>query len=75
MNRLLLSAALVVAFSVPAWVGTAGGKFKQKQRYVTPAPEQQLKSYKERRKSDPEKVDPYWTPCNYQSVECGGGGD
>ena len=42
----------------------SGGKFKTKQRYVTPAPEQQLKSYKARRKSDREKVD-------YQSVECG----
>ena len=62
MNKLLITIVLVIAFSLSALA--AGGKFKTKQRYVTPAPEQQLKSYKARRKSDREKVD-------YQSVECG----
>ena len=73
MSKLLITMVLVLAFSLSALA--AGGKFKTKQRYITPAPEQQLKSYKARRKSDREKVNPYWTPCNYQSVECGGGGD
>ena len=44
MNKLLITMVLVLAFSLSALA--AGGKFKTKQRYVTPAPEQQLKSYK-----------------------------
>lgn len=47
MNKLLITMVLVIAFSLSALA--AGGKFKTKQRYVTPAPEQQLKSYKARR--------------------------
>jgi hypothetical protein len=72
MNRLLLATALVVAFSLPALA--TGGKFKSKQRYIAPAIEKQLKLDKTPRKSDHrDKVDPYWTPCNYQSAwECGG---
>jgi hypothetical protein len=71
MSKLLFATALVVAFSLPALA--TGGKFKPKQRYIAPAIEQQLKSDKASRKSDRDKVDPYWTPCNYQSAwECGG---
>jgi hypothetical protein len=74
MNKLLITMVLVIAFSLSALA--AGGKFKTKQRYVTPAPEQQLKSYKARRKSDQDKVDPYWMPCDYQRTwgpnPCGG---
>ena len=71
MNKLLLATALIIAFSLPAIA--AGGKFKPKQRYIAPAFEQQLTSGKAPRKYDRDKVDPYWTPCNYQSAwECGG---
>ena len=38
MNKLLITMVLVLAFSLSALA--AGGKFKTKQRYVTPAPEQ-----------------------------------
>jgi hypothetical protein len=75
MNKLLLVAALVICFSLPASAAGEKSQARPKHQYVEPSAADQLKSEKTtRRKSDRGEVsDPYWTPCNYQSAwECGG---
>ncbi len=82
MNRYLLAAALMLAFSAPASAWPHKSHRKSKQAQVGVASENQWKSDEtrrkvERREAEEENNDPYWDPCDYTTNwgphACGGG--
>ena len=67
MSKLLLALALIVAFSAPAVAAFGKAQSKSDQRRIESSLERQWKVGNAQPRSDRQRGDPYWMPCNNSS--------